>query len=86
MFKACRGRLKKEKSMKFASISTADEIIKELKENELTNYFGQTYSTVLPKYIGFSDIKELFLSRGFGENESNLILASLVKVGCKFTI
>lgn len=46
--------------MKFASVKTANEIIKESKEKEL--------------------------SKGFGSDETNLILASLVKAGCKFTI
>lgn len=69
--------------MKFASVKTANEIIKESKEKELTNYFGQNFSSVLPQYLSF---EEMFLSKGFGSDETNLILASLVKAGCKFTI
>lgn len=72
--------------MKFASVKTANEVIKESKEKELTNYFGQNFSSVLPQYLSFEEMKEMFLSKGFGADETNLILASLVKVGCKFTV
>lgn len=72
--------------MKFASVKTANKIIKESKEKELTNYFGQNFSSLLPQYLSFEEMKEMFLSKGFGSDETNLILASLVKAGCKFTI
>lgn len=72
--------------MKFASVKTANEVIKDIKENERTNYFGQSYSTALPKYLSFSEMEDMFIRHGFGKNETNLILASLVKAGCKFTI
>ena len=57
--------------MKFASVKTANEIIKESKEKELTNYFGQSYSTLLPQYLSFEEMKEMFLSKGFGSNETS---------------
>ena len=72
--------------MKFASVKTANEIIKESKEKELTCYFGQNFSNVCPEYLSFAGMREMFLSRGFGSNETSLILASLVKAGCKFTV
>lgn len=72
--------------MKFATVKTANEIIRDSKEKELTNYFGQTFSSLIPKYLSLVAMKELFLTKGFGEDETNLILASLVKAGCKFTV
>ena len=72
--------------MKFASVKTANEIIEKSKEQGLTGYFGQNFSTCLPRYLSFDGMKEMFRSKGFDEDETNLILASLVRVGCKFTI
>ena len=72
--------------MKFVSVKTANEIIEKSKEQGLTGYFGQNFSTCLPRYLSFDGMKEMFRSKGFGEDETNLILASLVRVGCKFTI
>lgn len=71
---------------KFASIKTANEIIRETKEKELTSYYGQTFSTLLPQYLSFDEMKKTFRYKGFGEAESNFILACMVKAGCKFTI
>ena len=72
--------------MRFASVKTANEIIKEAKENKTTNYFGQDYSSILPEYISLVDMKRIFRDKGFGEDETNVILACMVKAGCKFTV
>lgn len=72
--------------MRFASVKTANEIIKEAKENKTTNYFGQDYSSILPEYISFVDMRRTFRDKGFGEDEANVILACMVKAGCKFTV
>lgn len=72
--------------MKFASIKEAEKIIRETKEKELTSYYGQTFSASLPQYLSFAEMKEAFKGKGFGEAESNFILACMVKAGCKFTI
>lgn len=71
---------------KFASVKTANEVIKEYKEKEKTSYFGQHFSELLPEYLSFSEMKEMFRDKGFGNDETNLILACMVKCGCKFTI
>lgn len=70
----------------FATIKAANEIIRETKEKELTSYYGQTFSAVLPQYLSFAEMKSNFRSKGFGEAEANFILACMVKAGCKFTI
>lgn len=72
--------------MKFATIKSANETIDRIKEEGSTFYFGQTVSNVLPKYLSFAQMKDMFKSCGFADAETNLILASLVKAGCKFTI
>lgn len=72
--------------MNFASVDVARDIIRESKENGLTNYFGQNFSTICPEYLSLKEMNEMFRSKGFGAAETNLILASLVMAGCKFAI
>lgn len=72
--------------MKFATKKYADEVIRRIKENHETFYFGNDSCSLLPSYLSFAQMKDTFKSCGFAEAETNLILASLVKVGCKFTI
>lgn len=70
----------------FASVKEAKEIIKKEKEEKMTCYYGQDYSSNLPEYLEFKGMKEIFISNGFGEAEANFILACMVNAGCKFTI
>lgn len=71
---------------KFASVKMAKEIIEESKKKENTSYFGQHFTDLLPEYLTFEDMKQGFIDKGFGEAETNLILACMIKCGCKFTI
>ena len=65
--------------MKFASIKEAEKIIRETKEKELTSYYGQTFSTSLPQYLSFAEMKEMFRGKGFGGAESNLFWPAWLK-------
>lgn len=71
---------------KFASIKAAKEMIKKEKEERLTCYYGQDYSSILPEYLELKEMKKMFISKGFGEVEANFILACMINAGCKFTI
>lgn len=72
--------------MKFMTKKVASEVIRETIEKESTMYFGQRESKILPEYIRASDMKNVFRSSGFGEAETNFIIAAMVKAGAKFTV
>ena len=64
------------KRMKYATKKAAKEILDKYKNQ--TSYFDGE--------IEMENMKEMFRYMGFGEAETNVILASLVLTGCKFRI
>lgn len=65
--------------MKYATKKTAKEVIANEKEMRETNYFSGDLS--------LEDMKSMFRYRmGFGEAETNFILASMINAGAKFKI
>lgn len=65
--------------MKYATKKSAKEIIEMEKESENTNYFNGRLS--------MADMKDMLRNRmGFGESETNVIMAALVLAGGKFTV
>ena len=70
----------------FVSVEEAKDVIKRTKEEKSTCYYGQDYSSILPEYLELKEMKQMFISKGFGEVETNFILACMVNAGCKFTI
>lgn len=65
--------------MKYMTKKTANEVITKEKELHETNYISGLLKA--------SDMKEMFRYRyGFGEAETNFIIASMVNAGAKFII
>lgn len=65
--------------MKYATKKSAKEIIEMEKESENTNYFNGSLS--------MADMRDMLRNRmGFGEPETNVIMAALVLAGGKFTV
>ena len=65
--------------MKYMSKKAAQEVINREKELHETNYFSGE--------LNVSSMKEMLRFRmGFGEAETNFILASMVNAGAKFIV
>lgn len=62
----------------YATKKAAQEVIRKTKEENLTGYFDGN--------IEFSYIKNIFREVGFGDAETNFILAAMVNAGAKFKI
>ena len=70
-------KVKRRNIMKYATKVMAKEIINKEKELNETNYFSGD--------LKMKDMKEMLRYRmGFGEAETNFILASMVNAGAKF--
>ena len=68
-----------EIDMKYMTKKAAKEIINQEREIHETNYFGG--------HLRASDMKEMLRYRmGFGEAETNFILASMVNAGARFIV
>ena len=65
--------------MKYMTKKAAQEVIRSEKELHETNYFSGLLSA--------ADMKEMLRFRmGFGEAETNFIIASMVNAGAKFIV
>lgn len=67
---------------KFITRKEAVETIKQIKDEEFTSYFGfEMFGKV--NYLNCKDLSVMFINKGFGEYETELIIASLVNSGAK---
>lgn len=64
--------------MKYATKKAAQEVIRKTKEENLTFFFDGE--------LEFSYMKNQFRADGYGEDETNFILAAMVNAGAKFKI
>ena len=67
---------------KFITRKEAAETIKQIKDEEFTSYYGyEMFGKV--NYLNYKDLSDMFILKGFGEYETELIIASLVNSGAK---